>query len=361
MSATAGSDRDHIVVPLVVCSVVPARLRKNPAWFWTLWTSVFALLSGISLAIAWQREDPRSYLGMCLPIAFGFISVPAAFKFCHARLVAWAQNVNTFAVRDDAPLTLKNVEPKNWVLHELSFFGGSVGMYAAGIILGSWSLFAFYLGNYFDGLTEREAGYLCCLIALSAGLAGFGLDAIFRTSRLIWRFGRNYRIVVREHKFGVLSTGRALGHCFLAVAVVAMIYYSSAILGLKHLPGDLTYRNAPLLMLSAPTLIFIFASFVVCQIPLHLQMIDYKKNQLTDIETILDQLKTRINDDISSMLQRQVGFFEGRRAQIMTLPEWPFGFNGLLTAIGSSIVPLVPSLIGFLVKASERMVASFAQ
>jgi hypothetical protein len=90
-------------------------------------------------------------------------------------------------------------------------------------------------------------------------------------------------------------------------------------------------------------------------------MIDYKKNQLTDIERILDQLKTRINDEISSMLQRQIAFFEGRRTQIMTLPEWPFGFNGLVAAIGSSIVPLVPSLIGFLVKASERIAVSFVQ
>jgi hypothetical protein len=155
-----------------------------------LWTSVFALLSGISLVIASHRADPRPYLGMCLPIAFGFISVPAAFKFSHARLIAWAQNVNTFAVRDDAPLTHENAEPKNWVMHELSFFGGSVRMYAAGIVLALWSLFAFYLGNYFDGLTELEVGYLCSLIAFSAGLAGFGLDAIFSTSRLIWRFGQ---------------------------------------------------------------------------------------------------------------------------------------------------------------------------
>lgn len=360
MSAMAGSDRDQIVVPLVMCSIVPARLRKNPAWFWAFWTSVFVLLSAISLVIAWQRDEPRSWLGLCLPIAFGFISVPSAFKFAHGRLVTWAQNVNTFAVRDDAPLTLENPEPKDWVLHELSFFGGSAGMYAAGIIVASWSLFAFYLGNYFDGLTGLELGYLCCLIALSAGLAGFGLDAIFRTSRLIWRFGRNYRIVVREHKFGVLSTGRVLGQCFLAIAVVAMIYYSSAILGLKHLPADLTYKNAPLLMLSAPTLVFIFASFVICQIPIHIQMIDYKRNQLTDVEGILDKLRTRINDDISFVLQRKIGFFEGRRTQIVTLPEWPFGFSGLLTAIGSSIVPLVPSLIGFLVKAGERLVISFA-
>ena len=63
---------------------------------------------------------------------------------------------------------------------------------------------------------------------------------------------------------------------------------------------------------------------------------------------------------VSSMLQRKIGFFEGRRTQIVTLPEWPFGFSGLLAAIGSSIVPLVPSLIGFLVKEGERLVISFA-
>jgi len=234
-------------------------------------------------------------------------------------------------------------------------------MYAMGIILALWTLCAFYLGSYFDDLTELEVGYLCCLMALSAGLAGFGLDAIFATGRLIWRFGRRYRIVVRGHKFGVLSTGRVLGHCFLAVAIVAMIYYSSAIFGLKHLPADLTYRNAPLLMLSAPTLIFIFASFVVCQIPLHIQIIEYKRNQLTDIERILDQLKTRINDNIGSILQRQIGFFENRRTQIMALPEWPFGFSALLAAIGSSIVPVLPSLIGFLVKQARGEIAMFAQ
>jgi hypothetical protein len=229
---------------------------------------LFALISSV---IAIFVHEPRPFLGLCIPVAFGLVSVPFAFRFAYHRFVEWAQTANSFVVAHgkDERSADEDKDVQQWLLAQLSFLGGSRDMYLTGLMLLVWTLLAFYLGGYFSDLNAWQMAFTCCLIGLSAFVAGLGLHAVYGATRLIWRLGDGtYRILVKGHKFGILSTGRMLLQCFFVIALVCTVYYLSAVTGERSL-SDFKFWNPPVWMLVLPTAGFILASFVVCQIPLH--------------------------------------------------------------------------------------------
>jgi hypothetical protein len=338
-------------LPLVVNTIVPWPFKDRPLLFWFL---TFALFEGLSCLIAAYMTEPRPYLGLCLPVAAGLLSVPFSFSYAHHRFIEWAQNVNSFATPISSEhSTNQGIIADKFVLTQLSFFRGSAGMYLTGLALPVWTLYAFYLGDYLLRLSVLQLGFFCLLTILSAFLAGLGLYAIYGASRLIWRLGDGtYRIVVKGHKFGVLSTGRVLGQCYFVIALVCMVYYSSAVFGEGQLNTDFKYWNPPLLMLVLPTAGFISCAFVGCQLPLHRQMVAFKKFELAKIESKLDQLKSHSDEKLTSELRDDIKFYEDRRLETLSLPEWPFGFRGMLGAIGSSFTVLLPTLFSLAAKAA---------
>jgi hypothetical protein len=338
-------------LPLVVDTIVPWPFKRHPPLFEVV---IFALLATISCVIARYMTEPRPYLGLCLPVAVGLLSVPFAFRFAHRRFIEWARNVNSFADRPGDHSTDQQ-DAEKWVLTQLSFFAGSAGMYWTGLALSVWTLFAFYLGHYFSNLNVLQIAFVGILTALSAFVAGLGLYAIYEASRLIRRLGDGtFRISVKGHKFGVLSTGRMLGECYFVIALVCMVYYTSAVLGQRHLFSDFRYWNPPMLMLVLPTAGFLLFSFIRCQVPIHRQMVTFKKNELAKIERKLDQLNLQIDQSLTSKLREDIKFYEDRKLETLSLPEWPFGFRGMLGAVGSSITVVLPTLFGLLAKAAAR-------
>jgi hypothetical protein len=330
---------------------VGATLLPGSVSMYSVWT-VFTLLVGTSIAIAFHSPEPRPYLGLCLPIAAGFLMIPYAARFGHRRLLEWAANVSSFAVAASPAATTPGQGADQWVLSELNFFKGSPRMYGAGLCLTAWTLSAFYLGGYFSNLDTLQLAFFCVLVTLSASLAGAGLCAIFCATRMIWRLGDGrYRILVRDHKFGVLSTGRLLGETYFVVACICMVYDVSAVLGERNLYADFKYSNPPLWMLVVPTAVFIAATFICCQVPLHRQMVAFKKTELTRVETRLDQLKSDDEQRISSEQWTYIQFYEDRRKEILSLPEWPFGLKSVLGTVVSSITAGLPTLFSAIGKA----------
>ena len=189
------------------------------------------------------------------------------------------------------------------------------------------------------------------LIALSAFVAGLGLYTVFEASRLIFRLGDGtHRILVKSHKFGIVSTGSMLLECYFVIALVCAVYYLSAITGAKSLVSDFKYWNPPLWMLTVPTAVFIFSSFIICQIPLHKQMVRYKRNKLAEVERRLDDLKPKFERSLTTKLREEIKFNEDKRLEILSLPEWPFGLKAMLGAIGSSVTVVLPTLFSLIVK-----------
>ena len=336
------------VVPLVV-DRLPGPLKQRAL---TCGGVALALFAVVSFGMAVHAKSPRAYLGLCVPVAIGLLSVPWAFQFAYGRFFEWSKNVKTFArpLSRSKDSESQGNDVESWIVDQLSFFRGSTAMYGTGLVLVGWTLLAFYLGGYFSELNSREVTFFCILTCLSAFLAGLGLHAVYGGGRVIWRFGKGkYKILVRGHKFGVLSTGRMLGECLFVISLVCMVYYTSAVLGEKHPYTDFRIWNAPLLMLIVPTAGFLFASFIVCQIPLHRRMIEFKRDELAKVELILDDLKIRADSKVTSELRDNIKFYDDRRLEILALPEWPFGFKSMLGAVGSSVTVVLPSVLSVLV------------
>jgi hypothetical protein len=81
-------------------------------------------------------------------------------------------------------------------------------------------------------------------------------------------------------------------------------------------------------------------------------MVEYKQTQLTQLDSALDALHRKVLDseDTPHDLMEKISIVEGRRTEILSLPEWPFGFRGMLGAVGSSITVLLPTLISLTLK-----------
>ncbi|MBI3514432.1 MAG: hypothetical protein HY060_10270 [Proteobacteria bacterium] len=320
----------------VVDRVVPRPFRKHP---YLAWLTSFLVLVTIITWFGWRMTEPRPYFGLCLTQAIGLITVPLVFRFAHSTLIEWGANIATFATPRAKHGAHDGSDISGWIARELSYFHGSRPMYAAGAATAVLALFAFLLGDYAIGFDDPASFFGCAVIGLTAFPAGMGLYAMFCTCRMIWRLG-SFRIRVEDHAFGVLSTGTALARCYFAVALVWGVYTTSAVLGLRHWRID--GAMLPMLVMAAPTFLGIIASYVICQVPLHRRMIEFKKGELGLVDRVLDQFRHVTPESLTTEIKSKVEFFENRKSRMIGLPEWPFSNRALLGAVGSSATAISP-------------------
>jgi hypothetical protein len=180
---------------------------------------------------------------------------------------------------------------------------------------------------------------------------------------MVWRLG-TFQIRVKSHKFGVMSTGRAMVECFFVFAVGWSIYCTIVILGLVDLDSArsiidlLLFAKYPFFILVLPTFFAMFVCFIICQIPIHNRIIEFKKNELFDLDNRLDQLNALRAEKLTNEVRDNVEFLEKKRKEVVLLPEWPFGFNVLLGAVGSSFTIILPTLVSSFVTLVTRSAAS---
>lgn len=330
---------------LVVARMAPWPFRSHPYLFWAF---TLVLATVLCIVASRQSPDPRRYLGLVLATGIGLLSVPLVFRFAYARFSAWGETVDAFLERESDGLA-----PSAWVAEELALFRGSGPMYSTGLFTALVAVLTYWLSDYPVGVRHFAEAVAGVVITASAFLAGLGLYGIFCVGRMIWRLGK-FRVRVKNHKFGVLSTGRVLTQCYFAVALAWTPYVVGAVLGLPHIDSDRLVANLPILVLAVPTLLAMFAQFLICQIPLHERMVDYKRTELFTIDQALDTLRSVAAEDLNLEIRQKIEFFENRRAHTMLLPEWPFGFGALLGALASTVMVIVPSLISQVVAAAAR-------
>jgi hypothetical protein len=253
----------------------------------------------------------------------------------------WSNNAKKFIT--DTRLHITNVDA--WMDRELSNFEGSPTMLLAGIALAVLAPIGFSLDDYPIGAGNVAIVFSSMVVATSAFVAGVGLCAMAYGMRMIWRFGNSFQISVQSHKFGVLSTGDMLLHCYVLIALIWSSYCCSAIFGVMSSSVAIFSIKNPIWLLAAPSAALVLISFIVCQVPLHKRMIEFKRDQLIAIETILEELKgyepTMVNAEVLSKFT----FYENQRSQTMSLPEWPFAFGTLLGSVSSASMVILTTLV----------------
>ena len=326
------------LIGLVVERKIPI-LRKHPYFFWT---ACFAIAVAGSVFFAKNSANPRPYLGLCVAQSAGFLTVPLAFRLCYGIFLEWGKTIESFMV-PNTPGTLLQ-----WFRQEMHFFEGSGAMYSAGICLGLLASFAFYAGDYLANYSLSSAVYAYAIIFTTAFLAGIGVFAMCCASRVIWRIGklRDTSIRVETHKFGILSTGIVLAKTWFIIVLVWCVYNLSAIFGLQVINMKTWLTSVPVWILVSSTLPLIIGSFLVCQIPLHNRMLEYKKNEFLRIENLLQkELEIHKFNDFTEERRAKIDFLERRKSFFLQLPEWPFSTRTLIGLGISTFMPLFLSLL----------------
>lgn len=330
-----GSLGQRVIRQLPFERMVPSSVRQTILF----WGSISLLLITASLLFAPFTQNPGAYLGLCIPQALGVVTVPLAYRFCYRQLIGWADALSSFVVLTESSGLAGDEDIRDWFLRQITMPSHPRAMYFSGVLMASVS-FSTLCVNYFVGVPSYPRLYAYGLLLLSGYFAGVGIHGIFVGARALWRLGRTFQVRVARHKFGVLSTGSMLLGCYLAIAVAWSIFLMSAIVGNPNTEFLMTL-GPPTLVIGIPTFVVILGSFVICQVPLHCRMIEYKKTEILKIDEVLDRLALRISDDSSGQFRESVEFFEKRKEQLITLPEWPFSLTSLIGATASSILPMV--------------------
>jgi hypothetical protein len=305
-------------------------------------------LGSLAVLFSLRTSNPKAYAEMCILQITGLIAVPLVIRVCRAQLVEWSINAKTFVIGMRSHQT--NVD--TWFDKELRAFDSSQAMLLGGIALGTLAVTGFSFSDYPIGFGSREYIFSTFIVAASAFVAGIGLCTMAYGTRTIWRFGNTFQISVQSHKFGVLSTGNTLLYCCILVALIWSAYSCSAVFGIMNSKFEIFSITDPIWSLAVPSGVLVLASFILCQVPLHKRMVEYKRGQLVNVERILEELKGSEPASLNSDLLAKIAFFENRRSQTISLPEWPFAFGAFLGSVGSACVVILTTLASSFVKAA---------
>lgn len=285
----------------------------------------------------------KSFYVICFSLSCSPVTIPIAFMRSKVAVVKLSRLIKHFIFWEG-----KDIE--SWLVEELDYFKGLRYMVCSGLLL---SVIAIYFIEaqlkVFDPIHVRWFAYI--VVFASEFLAGAGLYVIVHISIVFWRLGKlsNCTIRVERHKYGIISTGIFLLECFLLgifvwsfyqipLLVTPIILQQPFIIGMFLNPG---------IFLTMSTLFVILLPLLICQIPLHNRMVEYKQDEIFSLEKILEELNPRNADDLSELRIQKLKFVQERLKIARSLPEWPFTPATLLkTSVSYILAILVTNVIG---------------
>ena len=306
-----------------------------------IWAALALGVMVISILVA-ENLDAHAgpFRALCIFLAVGFVSVPLALQVGYGIFRNWSAQAGHFAYTSD-PLI------GDWLHDQFAFIRGDRIMLLAGAGLGLIALLAFQQGDYFVYYPRHARLWLALIMFGSAGFAGMGLYMMFCASRTFWRMGKleQLSLVVHEHRFGVLSIGSALFRCWLMIGLIWAVYLATAYVGYVGDDPDSIPGLPPMWLLAYPTLPFIIGSFIVCQYPLHVKMLTYKRDQIQQFDVMLAELNPAAVGDLDGERRSQIEFLEAQRAKARALPDWPFNRTSALGMGFTSFTAYLPVVV----------------
>ena len=318
------------------------------ARFVGLWLSLCACVVAIGFVIDAYLVDQYaswSFLGIFIPQSLGLLGVPLAIFFCTRLLCAWTKNFAGFISNghDNDNNELLAGRAKEAFRRDLEGIAGNTWMYACGVFVGTAATLVFYSSGYTDGFDLVPRTALLLVITASGCFAGMGLYAVYVGGRAIWQLGA-YPVRLELHPFGILTTGTLLAKCFFIVAIAWSAFTISAVpIGtntnvFQHL------FNQPMYLLAWPAAFFIVLAFIVCQIPLHRQMVSAKRQQILRLSKQIAEIEPQEVGKLTPEVMDKMAHLKRELDFAASLPEWPASMRASLGVVGSSLsTVLVPA------------------
>ena len=317
--------------PVLFFERLPSRLRSYPYTFWgvvgisyaTIWVKLCQVTSWFAL---WK-------LGLFLSL--GVIAVPQGIRLGHQILVEWLLDLKHCLIqKQDVP------QYELWCKSELSVSRGTFPM----LILAT--LFALFAASiyYISGLSTRDAAWIVVtvsvLVAIAGFFAAFGLVNLACLARIVWRAGA-LRLRVSTDRFGVVSCGEMLLKAYFIGSVIWCFFTAS-------ITEKLSTAWLPIMLIGVPAFLFIVSSFVVCQLPLHQQMLKFKRSEILELSAAIDDLYQGESKSISLDNLRRIEHYTKRLDEANALPEWPFNWRTILGVVSSGFMAILPIPLGML-------------
>ena len=313
-----------------------------------LWLSLSACVVAIGFLIDAYLIDQKaswSFLGIFIPQSIGLFGVPLAVLVCTRLLCAWTANFASFIGdgRDNDSNESPASRAKKAFRLDLSGIAGNTWMYGCGFFVGTAATLVFYFSGYIGGFDLVPGAALLLLITVSGCFAGMGLYAVYVGGRAIWRLGA-YPVRVELHPFGILMTGTLLAKCFFIVAIAWSAFTISAVpVGTKANVFQHLF-NEPMYLLAWPTASFIILAFIVCQIPLHRQMVSAKRQQILRLSKQIAEIEPQEVGKLTPEVMDKMAHLKRELDFAASLPEWPASMRASLGVVGSSLsTVLVPA------------------
>lgn len=324
---------------------VLSAVRKRSIF--SLWDHLFWGSVGVAIAVwtlAVNEDVPTDqhvdYVTRGLVFAAACVTVPGALELCFRAIMNWVSNIDHFI----------HCSKRNPVLRfvgDLYPYFSRKRMYSIGLL---WGVTAVALTQMYSLHLQALAAHAKLLgmaaLFFADVLAGAALTAMYGLARALWRIGTNERCVLRlsRDNFGVLSTGRLMLKVWGAGLTLWMLYMIPVVQPMAHSGAAvLRLEESPVTVtLAVPALIFILASFVACQVPLHRKMLDAKRARVAHFRALVDEVVPSTPDGASDELVRKVEFFESRLLIAEQLPEWP---STLLVALGTILISVISTIL----------------
>lgn len=304
--------------------------RQHPKGY-RLWATLGVVLSG--LCVVWYvYTGIYPFLTTFLPLAAGVAIVPVAVRAGHRMVCRWEATAARFV--DATP-----DEFREWFTAQVTSYLRSWDVPALGVGYLLAAFFAFRSSGAFAGMTLSGRVFSAIVLLISAFCCGVGIATICRLAKIVWGLGR-FKVEITSGSFGVTSTGPLLVRCYAIAGAVWCVYTSSA-------GWNLDAGWIPVIALAMPAVVIITGSFVICQIPLHVRMLEYKRERTYAIEALIDKLEPDSASDLTEERVKQLEFLRSAADKVASLPEWPFGWRSLAAAFATSVGAVAPTLIGF--------------
>lgn len=293
------------------------------------WTAVACACFCITLA-CYHLNGSFVFLCAGVPIAIGTLLVPWGVRLGYRIVRNWEPNLRAFV---SVP---EKTQATEWFNLELIHLRGSRIVIGLGFLAAVFAVMSFEFGGAFEGLSIIYALLLAAIVAFGGFISFIGIFSTFWLSRMVWRLGR-FKLNVENDPFGVPSIGGLLGKCYFIAAFIWCFFSSSAALGLKT-------GWIPMAMLAVPSLAFFIGSFIVCQIPVHNRMVEYKRAEVSKLSDLLQELKPQRPEDLTEERRQRIEFYSAQKAALISLPEWPFSWKSAFGVGLSGVLSVLPTL-----------------
>lgn len=309
---------------------VPAPRR----FAYAFWLAMSALMFGVC---AWMFVVSRNTVWLLtgVPLSIGTCLVPFGVRSGYRATKEWGDGIRHFVIDE-------NERVKLWFTEVLARTAGSKRNVALGLLFGGGAVFAFRSGGAFDRLSTCSSAMLAAVIIVAGYVAFAGLFGMLCLSRIVWGLGQ-FKVRVENHEFGVLSAGTTLVKRNAQACGIWFFFALSATFGLHT-------GWVPLALLALPSVLFLVGAFVVCQFPLHAQMVTYKRDEIQRISALIRTITPSKPSDVTEDRQRELLFFQKQFQEVASLPEWPFKWPSMVKVTLSSSLSVLPAAIELLPK-----------